>query len=133
MPKDLNLLLQPQPDQIRHMRLGTDDAKGLGLGQGDLLLIDTMAEPRFGDIVVASIAGRWRPRRLQRMSGRIILTANTVATADAIFETWAQLVMLGVVVFSIHQHGQQSRQARRKMTARPPVSLSHSSRSLLQR
>lgn len=67
MPKDLNLLLQPQPDQIRHMRLGTDDAQGLGLRQGDLLLIDTLAEPRFGDIVVASISGRWKPRRLQRL------------------------------------------------------------------
>jgi hypothetical protein len=128
MPKDLNLLLQPQPDQIRHMRLGTDDAQGLGLRQGDLLLIDTLAEPRFGDIVVVSISGRWKPRRLQRLSGRIILTAQTVTTADAIFETWAQLDVLGVVVFSIHQHGQEARQARRKMTVRPPVSLPHSSR-----
>jgi hypothetical protein len=128
MPKDLNLLLQPNPDQIRHMRLGTNDAQGLGLRQGDLLLIDTMAEPQFGDIVVASLSGRWVPRRLKRMSGRIILAAETIATADAIFETWAQLDMLGVVVFSIHQHGQEARQARRKMTVRPPVSLPHRSR-----
>ncbi len=66
--KDLNQLLQPTPDHIRHMRLGSDEAKGLGLHRGDLLIIDTSVKAQFGDLVVASIKGHWRPRRLQRMS-----------------------------------------------------------------
>lgn len=59
MPKDLNQLLQPVPDNIRQMRIGTDEATGLGIHRGDLILIDTTLQPMFGDIVVASIAGRW--------------------------------------------------------------------------
>ena len=52
------------------MRLGSDEAKGLGLRRGDLLIIDTAIKARIGDLVVASINGHWRPRRLQRMSGQ---------------------------------------------------------------
>lgn len=125
MPKDLNLLLQPQPDHIRHLKLGTDDAQGLGLHRGDLLLVDTTVGPKFGDIVVASIRGRWRPRLLKRMSGRIILTAKTFSTPDTHYEVWAQLDLLGVVVFSIHAHGRMSKFNRRELPVRPPIAPAH--------
>ena len=91
MPKDLNQLLQPLPDHVRHMRLGSDEAKGLGLHRGGLLIIDTAVKPQFGDLVVVSIQGHWRPRRLQRTSGQIILAAQTFSTPDAFFGVWAQM------------------------------------------
>ena len=119
--KDLNQLLQPNPDQIRHMRLGSDEAQGLGLRRGDLLIIDAALRPRFGDIVVASIQGRWRPRRRQRTSGRIILSAQTFNTPDTFFDVWAQLDLLGVVTFSIHAHEHMSGKARRKSSERPAI------------
>ena len=119
MPKDLNPLLQPRPDFTRQLKLGTDDAQGLGLHRGDLLLIDTSIAPKFGDIVVANISGRWRPRLLRRMSGRIILTAKTLLTPDHHFEVWAQLDLLGVVTFSIHAHAGTSRTAQNHLKVRP--------------
>jgi DNA polymerase V len=104
VPKNLNHLLQPYPDQIRHMRLGSDEAKGLGLCKGDLLIIDTSIKSQFGDLVVANIFGQCKPRRLQRMSGQIILAAQTFSTPDTFFESWAQMDLLGVVTHSIRSH-----------------------------
>ena len=125
MPKDLNQLLQPVPDNIRQMRIGTDEATGLGIHRGDLVLIDTTLQPMFGDIVVASIAGRWRPRLLQRLSGRIILTAKTFSTPDSHYEVWAQLDILGVVTYSIHAFGRMSKWNRRVLPVRPSVATAH--------
>lgn len=122
MKTDLNQLLQPHPHHIQHMRLGSNEAKGLGLQQGDLLLIDTCISPKFGDVVVARIEGRWRPRLLKRISGRIILTANTFSTPDTHFETWDQIELLGVVAFSIHAHVQVAQRHQRAFLGRPSVS-----------
>jgi DNA polymerase V len=121
MPNDLNTILQPRPDFTRQLKLGTDDAKGLGLQRGDLLLIDTSIAPEFGDIVVANISGRWRPRLLQRMSGRIILTAKTFSTPDNHFEVWSQLDLLGVVTFSIHACAGTSRNTNNSLRVRPTL------------
>jgi DNA polymerase V len=118
MPRDLNLLLQPNPDHIRQMCLGSDEAHGLGFKRGDLLIIDTSIKPRFGDIVVASILGRWRPRKLQRASGQIILAAQTFNTPDEFYETWAQMDLLGVVTHSIHCHTPKTERERRALTRR---------------
>ena len=118
MPRDLNQLLQPNPDHIRQMRLGSDEAHGLGLHRGDLLIIDTSIKPRFGDMVIASILGHWRPRRLQRTSGQIILAAQTFNTPDSFFENWAQIDLLGVVTHSIHTHLVDSEKTRRNLSKR---------------
>ncbi len=111
-------MLQPSPDQIRQMRLGSDEAKGLGLCKGDLLIIDTSLKAQFGDLVVASIMGQWRPRRLQRTSGQIILAAQTFSTPDTFFETWEQMDLLGVVTHSIHSHVPTSEKDRRTLAKR---------------
>src|SRR5574343_1955286 len=125
MPQDLNTMLQPEPQYSRHMRLGTDEATGLGLQRGDLLIIDTSIQPRFGDVVIASIDGRWRVRLLQRLSGRIILTAKTFTTPDTHYEVWAQLDLLGILVYSIHPHGSKSRYTRRVLPVRPSPAPHH--------
>jgi len=98
MPKDLNRLLMPEPERIRHMRVGENGLEKIGLHRGDLLIIDVTATPSPGSIVVMVITG-------------------CVSGPDFHFHHPREVDVYGVVTHSIRQLYPLPR---RKLPARPP-------------
>lgn len=103
MPKDLNRLLMPEPERIRHMRVGEDGLEGIGLKRGDLLIIDVTVTPAPGHIVVAVVHGRFWVRRWTRTSGMVHLIKNGPSGPDFSFQHPAEVDVFGVVTHSIRQ------------------------------
>lgn len=58
------------------MRAGEAGLEGIGVLQGDLLIIDVTAKPAPGCLVVVTVAGRFRVRRWERTSGMVRLTTG---------------------------------------------------------
>lgn len=68
---DLNLELIPRPLSTFFMRVRGDAMAGDGILDGDLLVIDRSVEARAGLVVVATHAGVFIVRRLQRVAGPV--------------------------------------------------------------
>ncbi len=103
MPKDLNRLLMPNPERVRHMRVGEEGLEGIGLRRGDLLVIDVTVTPAPGHIVVAVVAGTFRVRKWTRTSGMIHLVKGGVSGPDFHFQHPGEVDVFGVVTHAIRQ------------------------------
>lgn len=117
MPKDLNRLLMPAPEKIRHMRVGEDGLEGIGLRRGDLLIIDVTITPTPGSIVVAVHQGRFWVRRWTRTSGMIHLIKAGITGPDFSFHHPGEVDVFGVVTHSIRPLHPPQR--RRLLNVRP--------------
>lgn len=104
MPKDLNTLLMPEPERIRHMRVGEDGLEGIGLRRGDLLIIDVTLTPSLGNIVVIVLHGKFWARRWTRTSGMIHLIKSGPSGPDFRFHHASEVDVFGVVTHSIRDH-----------------------------
>ena len=73
---DLNDLL-PHKEATYYAWCEGDSMSGLGLNDGDLLVIDKAVEAEMGDIIVAEIAGEFTVKRLGYLAGKPhLLPAN---------------------------------------------------------
>lgn len=120
MPKDLNRLLMPAPERIRHMRVGEDGLEGIGLRRGDLLIIDVTISPTPGSIVVAVHQGRFWVRRWTRTSGMVRLIKNGPCGPDFSFHHPGEVDVFGVVTHSIRPHHPPVRKRNLNLKPAPP-------------
>jgi DNA polymerase V len=100
---DLHELLIQHPAATYDVRLAGDSMQGVGLYDGDILVVDRSLEPKHHDIVIAVLNGELTVKRLFRQGDLVQLSpANhrypiITVTADQ------ELLIWGVVTGSIRQ------------------------------
>lgn len=99
---DLNELLIRHPAATFFARAQGSSMRGLGIFDGDILIVDRAAQPVHGDVVVAALDGELTCKVLDRHHGRL-LSANDKYPPIQIHED-ASLVIEGVVTASIRLH-----------------------------
>ena len=62
---DLNELMIRHPSATYFVRASGDSMTGAGIGDGDLLVVDSAKSAKHGDIVIASVYGEFTVKRLQ--------------------------------------------------------------------
>ena len=103
---DLNLELIPRPLSTFFMRVCGDAMAGDGILHGDLLVIDRSLEARSGLVVVATHAGAFIVRRLQRCGPPGASPAWQLVASDgdtaAIPLAAGDAELWGVVIHAVH-------------------------------
>jgi len=103
---DLNLELIPRPLSTFFMRVCGDAMAGDGILHGDLLVIDRSLEARSGLVVVATYAGAFIVRRLQRCSPHRASAGWPLVASDGctppISLATGEAELWGVVIHAVH-------------------------------
>jgi len=101
---DLNEHLIAHPAATFFCRVGGDSMQGIGIFDGDLLIVDRAIEPAHGDVVLAALDGELTCKVLD-MHQKRLLSSNKKYAPIAIGEDNV-LIIEGVVTYSINQHKQ---------------------------
>lgn len=95
---------------IRHreatffLRVTGDSMRGLGIFDGDLLVVDRSLVPADGCVVIAVIDGEFTVKQFYRKSvGSVILKAANPAYSDIEISSDRELALWGVVRWAIHR------------------------------
>ncbi len=99
---DLNEHLVQHPAATFFVRVQGDSMTGVGIHDGDLLVIDRSLEPKSGAIVVAVVNGELTVKRLKAEGGRVWLVPENPAYPPLEMGEGMELVIWGVVVHSVH-------------------------------
>lgn len=102
---DLNEYLIKHPAATFYCRVVGESMKEVGIFEGDILIVDRSLEPRHGDVVLAVLDGELTCKILDARRARL-LPANSQYAPIAIAQ-YGELVIEGVVVSSIRQHGRR--------------------------
>ena len=78
--------------------------RGAGIGEGDLLIVDSARKPAHGDIVIAAIEGEFTVKRLQ-LHPVIMLKPENSAYAPIMISSEDTLDIFGVVTFIVKATG----------------------------
>jgi DNA polymerase V len=99
---DLNEFLVPHPTATFFARVKGDSMEGVGIHDGDTLVVDRSLSPRDGQIVIALVNNKFTVKRLRRTETGLLLVAENptyhalAVTPQMGFEMW------GVVTYVIH-------------------------------
>jgi len=100
---DLNEHLVRRPAATFFVRASGESMRGVGIFDGDLLIIDRSVTPKPDDIVIAILQGDLTVKRLKKVAGQWHLAAEnkeypTLPVGEGDCEIW------GVVTHSIRRH-----------------------------
>ena len=98
---DLVAHLVPHPSATFYLRAKGESMKGLGIFDGDLLIVDRSLEPRSGSVLIASVDGELTCKQLGYIGDRPYLLAANEAFAP-IPLNGRDCDLWGVVTHNIH-------------------------------
>ncbi|MBJ9238412.1 translesion error-prone DNA polymerase V autoproteolytic subunit [Citrobacter braakii] len=101
---DLNDLLVRHPSATYFVKSSGDSMRGAGIGEGDLLIVDSARKPAHGDIVIAAVEGEFTVKRLQ-LHPVVMLKPENSAYAPIMISSEHTLDIFGVVTFIIKAAG----------------------------
>ena len=101
---DLNALLVQHPSSTYFVKAAGDSMIDAGIGDGDLLVVDSSRTARHGDIVIAAVEGEFTVKRLQL---RPIVQLNPMNSAYSPIVIGGEdaLDIFGVVTFIVKAVG----------------------------
>jgi len=99
---DLNTLLIPHPNASFYCRVSGDSMTGVGIFDGDYLIVDRALRPAHGDVVVAVLDGELTCKILD-LRQRRLLASNRDYPPISLREG-ADFAIEGVVTGSIRRH-----------------------------
>jgi len=99
---DLNEHLIQHPAATFYCRVCGDSMTGVGIFDGDLLIVDRALTPRNGDVVLAALDGELTCKILDS-KGRRLLAANK-RYAPIIIPEGSHFEVEGVVISSVRRH-----------------------------
>lgn len=76
---------------------------GIGIYDGDTLIVDRSIEPVHNDIVLAVVDGDFTVKRLHQKNTEIKLIAENPAFPSITFKEGQELCIWGVVTFNLHR------------------------------
>jgi len=91
-----------RPEATFFLRVQGDSMVGVGIHDGDLLIVDKSLEPRHGSIVIAEVHGELTVKKLYRKNGEIALLAENPAYRAIPVSEESQLAVWGVVTSVVH-------------------------------
>ncbi|ADO48140.1 translesion error-prone DNA polymerase V autoproteolytic subunit [[Enterobacter] lignolyticus] len=97
---DLNELLVQHPSATYFVKTSGDSMKDAGIGEGDLLVVDSSRKAHHGDIVIAAVDGEFTVKRLL-LHPVIMLKAENSAYAPITIGTEDNLDIFGVVTYIV--------------------------------
>ena len=100
---DLNKHLIKHPAATFFVRAEGDSMIGAGIYSGDILIVDRSLEVSDGKIVIAALDGCLTVKRLQKISGKILLISENKAFKPIEIIEGNELIIWGIVTHVLHQ------------------------------
>lgn len=97
---DLNKLAVRHPSATYFIRVNGESMVGIGIGDGDLLVVDRSLEATHGDIVVAAVDGEFTVKELH-LHPIVKLVPHNPLFVPRVFGNEEQLEIFGVVTFTL--------------------------------
>jgi len=97
---DLNELLVQHPSATYFVKTTGDSMKDAGIGEGDLLVVDSSRKAHHGDIVIASVDGEFTVKRLL-LHPVVMLKAENSAYVPITIGNEDNLDIFGVVTYIV--------------------------------
>lgn len=100
---DLNDHLIRNKEATFLFRVKGDSMTGIGIYEGDTLLVDRSIDPRHNAIVLAVINNEFTVKRLYRRGGVIKLMPENPIYPPISLKSGEELLVWGVVTFNLHK------------------------------
>ncbi|WGK63499.1 translesion error-prone DNA polymerase V autoproteolytic subunit (plasmid) [Halopseudomonas sp. SMJS2] len=100
----LDALLDIDAPQTYLVRAHGDSMIGVGIFDGDILVVSRGVDARSGDIVIAAINGDTFVKRFTRAHNQVVLLSENPIYAARFIMEGDELLIWGVVMNSIRQH-----------------------------
>lgn len=100
---DLHELLVERPAATFFVRVVGDSLLGIGVHDGDILVVDRSLQPTHGHIVIAVVDGEMTVKILSRRGGQVRLLAANPRYPDIVLAEGQQLEVWGVVTALVRQ------------------------------
>mgnify|MGYP003336911557 FL=1 len=100
---DLNEHLIRNKEATFLFRVKGDSMIGIGIYEGDELIVDRSIDPRHGNIVLAVLNNEFTVKRLHRRGGVIKLIAENPIYPSIVVKEGEELVIWGVVTRNLHK------------------------------
>ena len=100
---DLNKHLIYNGDATHVFRVAGDSMTGIGIYEGDRLLIDRSIEPKHNSIVLAVLNSEFTVKRLYKRGGVVKLVAENPIYPTTVIKEADDFTVWGVVTFNLHK------------------------------
>jgi DNA polymerase V len=100
---DLNEHLIRNKEATFIFRVKGDSMTGIGIYEGDELLVDRSIEPKHGNIVLAVLNNEFTVKRLHRRGGVVKLVAENPIYPPIVVKDGEELTIWGVVTRNLHK------------------------------
>lgn len=100
---DLNEHLIRNKEATFLFRVRGDSMSGIGIYEGDTLLVDRSVEPKHNSIVLAILNNEFTVKRLYRRGGVVKLVAENPLYPARVLKPEEELTIWGVVTFNLHK------------------------------
>lgn len=100
---DLNDHLIRNKEATFLFRVRGDSMSGIGIYEGDTLLVDRSVEPKHNHIVLAILNNEFTVKRLYRRGGVVKLVAENPLYPPRVVKPEEELTIWGVVTFNLHK------------------------------
>ena len=84
-------------------RVRGDSMTGIGIYEGDKLLVDRSIEPKHNHIVLAVLNNEFTVKRLYKRGGVVKLIAENPIYPPIVIKPEEELTIWGVVTFNLHK------------------------------
>ena len=100
---DLNQQLIRNKDATYIFRVKGDSMTGIGIYEGDALLVDRSIDPKHNSIVIAQLNNEFTVKRLYRRGGVVKLMAENPLYPPRLIKEEDDFLVWGVVTNNIHK------------------------------
>lgn len=100
---DLNQQLIRNKDATYIFRVKGDSMTGIGIYEGDALLVDRSIDPKHNHIVIAQLNNEFTVKRLYRRGGVVKLIAENPLYPPRLIKEEDDFIVWGVVTNNIHK------------------------------
>ncbi|MGO3910065.1 translesion error-prone DNA polymerase V autoproteolytic subunit [Huaxiibacter chinensis] len=100
---DLNKLVVTHPNATYFVKVSGDSMIGVGIGEGDLLVVDRALTAGHGNIVVAAVDGEFTVKELQTVPF-LALVPHNPQYQPITFQPDEEVQIFGVVTYSLKSH-----------------------------
>lgn len=102
-PLDLNAFLIQRPAATYFVRVEGESMVGVGIHNGDLLVVDRSLTPASGDVVIAAVDGEFTVKTLRKRGAIVTLEPANPAFPVITFRNGQELQLFGKVTAVIHK------------------------------
>lgn len=101
---DLNELLVRHPISTYYLRVEGDSMEGVGIAEGDIVVVDKSLEARTGDVVVAAVDGEFTLKTLKKAGSKAWLVPANPNYHPIEIGAETEASIWGVITHTIHAH-----------------------------